>query len=200
MARKKADKFIEEKQREAEGILESQVVRDSARRSSKEHLNEYIADLEQRRRAGRGGRGGRLLKGRILRLMEDCGWKVAFQATPDSFTTWRNERQDSARTLNHYLQGMASFLNWMERMGRIKTNPLKHVDKVDERGQRRRVRRALKDEELRKLVMGSGPRGLVYFVAARTGLRQEELRQSAWSDWHLEGEWPVVVVPEWSAV
>jgi len=26
--------------------------------------------------------------------------------------------------MNHYLQGMVSFLNWMERVGRIKANPL----------------------------------------------------------------------------
>ena len=116
--------------------------------------------------------------------------------TADSFTAWRNQRQDSARTLNHYLQGMVSFLNWMERVGRIKTNPLKHVPKVDERGQRRRVRRAFTDEELRKLVQGSGPRGVIYLTAARTGLRQEELRQLTWADVNLEAAAPFVIVRE----
>ncbi len=114
--------------------------------------------------------------------------------TPDSFTAWRNQRKDAVRTLNHYLQGMISFLNWMERVGRIKTNPLKHVPKVDERGQRRRVRRAFSDEELSKLVKGSGPRGIIYFTAARTGLRQEELRQLTWADLHLDADAPFVVV------
>ena len=81
----------------------------------------------------------------------------------------------SARTKNHYLQGMVSFLNWLERVGRIKANPLKFVGKVDERGQKKRVRRAFTDDELRKLIEGSGSRGIIYFTAARTGLRQEEL-------------------------
>jgi integrase len=72
---------------------------------------------------------------------------------------------------------MFSFLNWMESVGRIKANPLKYVGKVDERGQKKRVRRAFTDEELRKLIDGSGSRGIIYFTAARTGLRQEELRQ-----------------------
>ena len=94
---------------------------------------------------------------------------------------------------------MVSFLNWMERVGRIKTNPLKHVPKVDERGQRRRVRRAFTDAELCKLVQGSGPRGLIYFTAARTGLRQEELRQLTWADLSLEADPPFVVVREVSA-
>ena len=52
-------------------------------------------------------------------------------------------KRTSARTLNHYLQAMVSFLNWMERVGRIKGNPLKFVGKIDERGQSKRVRRAL---------------------------------------------------------
>jgi len=94
---------------------------------------------------------------------------------------------------------MVSFLNWLERVGRIKTNPLKYVPKVDERGQRRRVRRAFTDEELFKLVQGSGPRGVIYLTAARTGLRQEELRQLTWADVNLEADAPFVVVREASA-
>jgi integrase len=199
VAEKKAREFIQEKEREAAGILEPQVIRDAAKRPLAEHLGEYVADLERRGRCGRGGRGARLLKGRIVRLMDDCGWKVAVQVTPDSLKSWRNPRKESARTLNHYLQGMVSFLNWMERVGRIETNPLKYVPKVDERGQRRRVRRAFTDDELRKLVQGSGPRGTIYLTAARTGLRQEELRQLTWADLNLEASAPFVVVREASA-
>ena len=140
-----------------------------------------------------------MLKGRVVRLMDECGWKLPIQITPDSFTNWRSQRAESARTLNHYLQGMVSFLNWMERNGRLKANPLNHVSKADERGQRRRLRRAFTDEELRKLVQGSGPRGIIYLTAARTGLRQEELRQLAWVDLSLEADAPFVVVRESSA-
>ena len=65
---------------------------------------------------------------------------------------------------------------------------------ADERGQKKRERRAFTDDELRKLVAGSGPRGIVYFTAARTGLRWEELRQLTWNDVHLTAEVPHVVV------
>jgi len=193
-AEKRAREFIQEEERQAAGILEPRVARDAAKKPLKEHLDDYVADLERRARSGRGGRGARLLKGRIVRLMDDCGWKLAFQITPDSFTSWRKQRSESARTLNHYLQGMVSFLNWLERVERIKTNPLKHVPKVDERGQRRRVRRAFTDEELRKLVLGSGRRGIIYLTAARTGLRQEELRQLTWGDLHFDAVAPFVTV------
>jgi hypothetical protein len=42
------------------------------------------------------------------------------------------------------------------------------------------VRCAFTDEELLKLIKSSGPRGIIYFTAACTGLRQEELRQLTW--------------------
>jgi len=193
-AAKTAQKFIKEKQQEATGVIEPKLMRDSARKPLAEHLADYVADLEARNRAGRRGRGGRLLKGRIVRLMAGCRWKMAGNITPDTFIAWRKQFWASARTLNHYLQGMVSFLNWMERTGRIKANPLKFVGKVDERGQRKRVRRAFTDEELSKLVNGSGSRGIIYFTAARTGLRQEELRQLTWGDLYLGEAMPRVVV------
>ncbi len=199
VAHKKAQEFIHEREREESGILEPRIVRDAARKPLTAHLDDYMADLEKRNRVGRGGRGGRLLKGRVLRLLGDCHWKLAVNVTQDSFVAWRSQRDDSARTLNHYQQGMVSFLNWMERVGRIKTNPLKFVPKVDERGQRRRVRRAFLDAELLKLLNGSGPRGIIYFAAARTGLRQEELRQLTWGDVHLDAVPPFVVVREATA-
>jgi len=194
VANKKAREFIQEKEREAEGIIEPKLVRAAAQRPLTEHLNDYEADLLTRERAGRGGRGARLLKARIIRLMDECRWNLAGNVTPDSFITWRNQQKAAVRTMNHYLQGMISFLNWMERGGRIKANPLKFVRKVDERGQKKRVRRAFTDEELRKLIQGSGPRGIIYFTAARTGLRQEELRQLMWGDINLEVSVPNMIV------
>jgi integrase len=119
---------------------------------------------------------------------------VAVNVSADSLIAWRSRQHNSARTLNHYLQAMVSFLNWLERAGRIKGNPLKFVAKIDERGQSKRVRRAFKDHELRRLVEGAGARGIVYFTAARTGLRQEELLQLTWGDVQLDATPPRVRV------
>lgn len=75
VATKKAQLFFEEKQREAAGIIEPQLMRDAAKRSLLEHLHEYEADLIARGRAGRGGRGARLIKSRITRLLGDNNWR-----------------------------------------------------------------------------------------------------------------------------
>src|SRR5947207_2223713 len=194
VAEKRAQEFIREKEREAAGILEPKRIRDAALRSLAAHLQDYLADLEKRNRAGRNGRGGRQLKMRVTTLLNDCKWNVAQNISADSFIAWRSRQEKSARTLNYYLQAMFSFLNWLERTGRIKGNPLKFVGKIEERGKLKRTRRALTDDELRRLVAGSDWRGVVYFVAARTGLRQEELRQLVWDDLRLEEEVPYVRV------
>ncbi len=194
VAEKKAHEFIREKEREATGILEPKLLRTAATKPLSAHLEDYISDLEKRHRAGRNGRGARQLKMRVTTLLDECKWRVACDVNADSFIGWRSRQPKSARTLNHYQQAMGSFLNWLERSGRIKRNPLKVVGKIDERGQATRVRRAFNDDELRRLVSGSGARGVIYFTAARTGLRQEELRQLTWEDLRLDDEVPQVRV------
>src|ERR1017187_9158751 len=53
VANKKAQEFIQEREREAAGIIEPKVVRDAAHRPLVEHLDDYEADLLTRGRAGR---------------------------------------------------------------------------------------------------------------------------------------------------
>ena len=185
-ADKIAHEFIQERERETAGILEPKAVRDAAKRPLTVHLDDYVADLAARGRNGRGGRGARLIASRIKVLLIECNWQVPCNVTADSFIVWRNRQTCSMRTLNHYLQGMFSFLNWMEKADRIKMNPLRKVGRADERGRKKPGRRAFTDEELSKLVMGSEDRGIIYFTAARTGLRQEELKQLKWSDLHFD--------------
>ena len=127
VAEKLAGEFIRDKEREAAGIVEPKLMRDSAKKALREHLDDYVADLESPERAGRGGRGARLLKGRVVRLISECRWSVPAHVTADGFVAWRSRQKAAVRTLNHYLQGMVSFLNWMERSGRIKANPFRHV-------------------------------------------------------------------------
>lgn len=195
-ADKRATEFLQELQREHDGILDAKPIREAARTPLTQHLKDFLADMERRGKAGRGGRDGRLLGGRVGRLLDACGWNLPASVSVDSFVRWRSQQTEllGARTLNHYLEGIVCLLNWMERSGRIKTNPLRHVDKVDERVDVRRRRQALSDEKLGRLVRGSGPRGIIYFTAARTGLRSDELRQVTWADMELDAKPPRVRV------
>ena len=64
------------------------------------------------------------------------------------------------------------------------TNPLKAVAKADEARDRRRVRRALDDDELARLLAVAGDRGrrAWYLAAALAGLRKGDLRRLTWAD------------------
>ena len=68
VADKKAHEFIQEREREAAGILEPKAVRDSAKKALMAHLDDYMADLAARGRNGRGSRGARLVASRIKNL------------------------------------------------------------------------------------------------------------------------------------
>ncbi|HEY3863988.1 MAG TPA: tyrosine-type recombinase/integrase [Verrucomicrobiae bacterium] len=193
-AEKKAREFIRNREREAAGIADPQPLLEAAKTTMAGHLDDYLADLASRGRDGRAGRGARLLGSRIRTLLKECKWHLPYNVTAGSFVTWRNQQKFGPRTKNHYLQGMFAFLNWMERVDRLKSNPLKNVQKADEQGKQKRIRRAFTDDELRKLINGSGPRGIIYFTAARTGLRQEELRQLTWGDVLLDKKIPLIVV------
>jgi hypothetical protein len=58
VAEKKAREFIQEQEREAAGILEPRVIRDAAKKLVKDHLEDYVGDLERRGRSQRGERDG----------------------------------------------------------------------------------------------------------------------------------------------
>ena len=106
VANKKAQDFIQEMEREMAGIIEPKLARDAAQRPLLDHLNDYEKNLVTRERAGRGGRGARLLESRIVRLMKESGWKLPAHISAESFEAWRNQHKAAARTLNHYLQGI----------------------------------------------------------------------------------------------
>ena len=115
--------------------------------------------------------------------------------TPDSFTQWRARLNEmSARTKNHYLAEVKTFLNWMILQGRMTLNPLASVAKVDQTV-RTRVRRALTEAELVKLFKHSPHyRRVPYLMSARTGLRYGELSELVWGDIVLDGEKSHVLV------
>jgi len=94
----------------------------------------------------------------------------------------------AARTINHHGARVKAFLRWCERTGRIQHHPLKHLPKLNEARDRRRVRRSLTDDELASLfrVADSRGRGLWYRAAFYAGLRRSDLMRLRWGDVDLE--------------
>lgn len=124
------------------------------------------------------------------------------------------EDDRSARTINTYLQAIKGMLAWAVQRRKLPFNPLDSVAKRSE-VEKVRIRRALSDEELGRLLAASleGParrmakayRGgvmpltlqagladqgrrnaLIVFMLVQTGLRVKELRNLTWGDLDLD--------------
>jgi integrase len=101
---------------------------------------------------------------------------------------WLRDAQKAGkapRTVNEYLETACAFLNWCVRSNYLEQNPLARLGKAA-LTERRRVRRAITDEELGRLLSAAGPRRLLYLTAMYTGLRRRELRHLQWGDLHLD--------------
>ena len=136
VADKKAHAFIQEREREAAGIIEPKLVRDAAQRPLREHLDDYEADLLTRGRAGRGGRGARSLKagspahgGLRLEVGGQCH---------SGFIHHLAQRAKGGGADAEPLFAGYDFVPQLDGAGGAdQSNPLKFVGKVDERGKKK---------------------------------------------------------------
>lgn len=87
-------------------------------------------------------------------------------------------------TCNFAREVAVSFMTWCVKTSRIESNPLTTVAKYDQRNGRRRVRRALTDDEMASLLAVAEPRGRSawYLAAALAGLRKGDLTALEWRD------------------
>ena len=110
-----------------------------------------------------------------------------------------------AASFNHYLTAFKSFCRWMVKDGRAGESPVAYLDGVNARADRRRDRRALTVEEVRRLLTKtrggparagmSGPeRATLYRLAVETGLRRGELASLTRASFSLDGAKPTVAV------
>ena len=92
----------------------------------------------------------------------------------------------TATTANGYRLAVSGFFNWLVRDERWPSNPCKAV-KPARPGEKTRERRALDDDELRRLLAKApAQRSLVYRLAASSGLRRSELAALRWRDLDLD--------------
>jgi integrase len=180
-------RHVEELENELLGFGKPKAMRAAAALPIADMLGEYRNELEAR---GRGAKHASAAFHGIERLCQACGWKRLGDVTAEGFGRWRASQTMAPKTSNEYLAMISAFFTWLERNGRWQANPLKSVVKAETRGRQRRERRALSDEQITRLVQCSGRRGVVYLVAAFTGLRRGEMKALLWCDVDLDGASP----------
>lgn len=145
---------------------------------------------------------------RAQRVFDECHFSTWTDISCEKVQRWLAERRDkglSFQSSNHYRGNLRAFCNWQVQTGRASENPLRNLQGVNAKIDRRYIRRALSDTEKHALIEAaqngkpfkrmSGPhRALVYRVALTTGLRAAELASLTWQDFQLDTDNPVVVV------
>ena len=89
------------------------------------------------------------------RVIADCGFQSLRDIATEPVERWllaRTREGMGARTRNTYLQSLMGFCRWCVESERLPDNPLKRIKKANESQDRRRQRRALSVEELRRLL------------------------------------------------
>ncbi len=192
VAMRKLAEIVHREERRQQGMLVDEVEAGAASRPLPGHLDDFEQDLFAR---GRSKSYICKVVPRCHRLLEECNWQRVGDITADRFIAWRAKEDLGPRTANHYLDAFRCFLEWMNRCGRIQSNPLMRVQKAETRGYERVVRRAYTLDELHRLLAVAGPRAPIYLGAALTGLRFRELGQLKCGDVELSGPEPMLRLP-----
>jgi len=159
-----------------------------ARRSLAEHTEDFI---QSKRDAGRSPRTVQDAE-RLLGWLADVTKaerldELTTDAIAGALRQLKAEGR-AARTHNHHLTLASGFLRWCVKMGRLDHNPADPISPLNEQRDRRRVRRALTEEEVERLLGAAEQRGRKawYLVALLAGLRRGELGRIKWADVDLE--------------
>ena len=132
----------------------------------------------------------RLTEHRILHLCQETNIDTLVKIRRETIERWiASEIQKKTLTpssINHYITAIKSFVKYAAEIELLPNNPLKCIRKINEAVGQRKVRRALTDEEVKRLLQAaetrqcrskekSSERSLVYRLLLGTGLRSTEL-------------------------
>jgi len=138
-------------------------------KSSRKPLEEVI-DAFAHSLADKGRVGQHVDKTRryLERSREALGWEVLADLDGDALVGWLAEQAYGARTANGFIVAHKSFGTWATRRGWLARDPFEHVERRNERADRRHERRALTTDEVARLMHAARTRPL---LEARRGNR-----------------------------
>jgi integrase len=167
------------------GLLDSEKAK--AGKLLTELVSEYVKFLEANERSEKYIND---TQAELDRIFEGCTFQYWSDIAPTKVMTYLKKLRDeglSYRRSNAYLKSIKAFCKWMVDCNYVSRSPLHHLKTLDAELDRRRQRRALTTEELRRLLkttvkskeifgMTGRERALLYYVATQTGLRVNEIR------------------------
>ncbi len=109
---------------------------------------------------------------RLLDVSKDCRFGYLRDLSAAELERWllgRKAEGMSPATRNGYREAWVAFGNWCVRTGRMNENPLQCVQEASIRGDRRRQRRSLTEDELKRLLVATQERPLMDAMMIRRG-------------------------------
>jgi len=139
------------------------------------HVDAYRAHLAA---AGVSEKHLRETTRRVRLILEACNFRRFKDIRAEPVNNWCNLRTDegmSSRTRNTYVGSLRAFIRWAIKDGRIDRDPLERLVKADEKRDKRRIRRALTEDELSQLLIVAKDRPLLDARMIRRGPRKGQL-------------------------
>ncbi len=172
-------------------------------------IGEQVSDYEQHL-VGKGSTQRHVAAtiGMICRAIQACGWTTIADIDALQLSGYQRRLTDagrSPRTVNWHRAALRGFARWLTIEGRLRSDPLLRLGRLNEQTDLRRVRRALDDDELAILIdaaehgparfgLGGADRAMLYRVAVGTGFRVNELFSLTPRSFDLDADPPTVTV------
>ena len=163
------------------GIITPQQARtaDHADAPMGEHVASYLEHLKAKTVRGKrvSEKHRYNVRLQLERLVRECSYYRLGDISRESMEKWMNRAEEQgmgARTRNTHRSAMVAFCNWCVETNRLTANPLYGLCKADVRSDRRRTRRALTEDELRRLLKAARMRPVAERGRETEGLPAEE--------------------------
>jgi len=125
-----------------------------------EHIDDYLEHLQAKTVRGRrvSAKHRAHVERQLRRVVDDCRFAKLGDIHREAMEKWMNRQEKAgmgARTRNTYRSAVLTFCNWCVETDRLAANPLSKLCTADESCDRRRTRRALTEEEIRRLLIAA---------------------------------------------
>jgi integrase len=120
-------------------------------------------------------------------LTRNCQFKRLRDITRDAMEKWMNRAEQNgmgARTRNTYRAAIIAFCNWCVETDRMAANPLARLCRADEHADTRKKRRALTEEEMKRLFSTAHLRPLAEY--GRQTIRIPKHKRIGRRSWYKE--------------